>query len=139
MRRYRTTQIGWLAFVLLGVWQIAQAQPIQNPSTLEFQASPDHNVVDLSVPNVSSYELEFYLAGATAPVQRPSIGKPTPDASGKITVNLNTVARPILLAGTYTVKAVAIGAGGGVSKSPDSSPFILAPRTPAPPGTPIPK
>lgn len=127
MKRAVLFLVTLLVFVLCATPLQAQ---ILNPSSVVFKASVDHNAVDLGAPKLTNYEVEFYLAGATAPIQHPSIGKPTPDAAGEITVNLATVARPILLAGSYTVKVVSIGPGGAAA-TPGSDPFELKALPPA--------
>ncbi len=106
-----------------------------NPSLAVFDASADHNTVAFGAPLVSNYAVEFWLAGATAPVQTTSVGKPTPDSQNLITVDLKTLSRPISLAGTYSIKVSAVGPGG-TAASPASVPFKLAAAAPAAPQNP---
>lgn len=118
----------------------AQAQttctlPCTNPTVVEFDASVDHSAVDMGQNKVTGYVAKFFLNGATTPVQSPSLGKPTPVA-GKITFSLVTVARPILLAGTYTVKVATVGPGG-TTDSVDTDPFDLRALAPAAPPKPV--
>ncbi len=90
----------------------SDCQPSQctNPTTLIFDASADHNVVEFGAPKLSSYSVEYWAAGATAPVQSTSIGKPAPDAQNNITVDLATLAT--------TANAVATcGRSPGLSRS----------------------
>ena len=69
----------------------AAAQTVVNPTTLQFTASPDHNTVTNGTPVVSGYSLSFYAVGGTAALASFNLGKPTPDASGLITVNLTSI------------------------------------------------
>ncbi len=85
-----------------------------NPTTATFTASADHNNNDASGnPLVTRYDLEFYLSGASAPFQTVSLGKPTPDGTGKITVNFTSLLGTPLAAGpVYTADVAAVGPGG---------------------------
>lgn len=98
----------------------AQAQaPIPNPTGAEWDPSPDH-------ATITSYELGYYLAGATDPVQTVDLGKPTPGADGKCRAAINV--RPLGF-GVYTARIKAkAGAVGSVWSDP-SNPFE---RTPEP-------
>jgi len=61
--------------------------PTLDPAGLEFDPSPDHS---LWHPNgdaiVSRYELQFYYVGGAQPFQVTNLGKPAPEADGKIRV-----------------------------------------------------
>jgi hypothetical protein len=98
-----------------------------------FTPSPDHSAVDnAGAAVVTRYELVLMTAGKA--VATLNLGKPTPDASGAITVDINATILP-LAAGTYTANVTAIGPVG--SSAPGTSPpFSLPgpPRVPGPPG-----
>ena len=59
-----------------------------NPARATFNASADHNVTNSGTPVVQSYEIGLYILGAAQPFQRVSVGKPNPDATGVITVDM---------------------------------------------------
>src|SRR3954470_15771253 len=72
------------------------AQTVLNPNTAEFSPSADHSaVLSDGSPAVQSYQLELYLVGATSPFQVASLGKPAPQADGKIRVTLSSVLNPL--------------------------------------------
>src|SRR3954470_22130647 len=74
----------------------AYAQSVVNPNTAEFSPSVDHSaVLSDGSPAVQSYQLELYLVGATSPFQVASLGKPAPQADGKIRVTLSSVLNPL--------------------------------------------
>src|SRR5881394_734910 len=74
----------------------AYAQTVLNPNTAEFSPSADHNTLfSDGTPVVQSYQLELYLVGATSPFQVAPLGKPAPQADGKIRVTLSTVLNPL--------------------------------------------
>jgi hypothetical protein len=115
---------GWV-LVLTLVAGTAWAQPVRNPTRLEFVASPDHAATfpDGSAV-VERYEFEIYLLGASSPMTTVNLGKPTPDASGKVT------ATPSELLGlpvnqTFEARVAAIGPGGAGRSAP-SNPFYRA-------------
>lgn len=123
---------GIIALFLLALAAPAYAQcpaPCINPTSVEFDASVDHAVVDMGQQKVTSYVAKWFMNGATTPVQSTSLGKPTPVA-GKITFSLLLVARPILLAGSYVVRVASVGPGG-TNETPSSSPFDLTALAPA--------
>src|ERR1044072_3643567 len=62
-----------------------------NPTQAVFEQSPDHNATANGTPVVQSYELEVYLVAASAPFQTNSLGKPTPNGAGIITVNVGSM------------------------------------------------
>jgi hypothetical protein len=105
---------------LCGLWLLVflpatvQAQTM-NPTTVQFVASSDQNAISSNgAPIVTSYQLDFYLIGAAYPFQTLSLGKPTPDGNGNITVNFaNLLGSALPLPGTvYDATVVAIGPGG---------------------------
>src|ERR1051325_2738659 len=72
---------------LVFIGSAANAQTI-DPQVVEFEPSADHNVTLASgQPAVARYDLEFFYGGAVQPVQVMNIGKPAPDADGKIRID----------------------------------------------------
>jgi hypothetical protein len=126
------TKNRWLLF---GLWLLAASVPgslyaqALNPTTAKFAASPDHNATASDgTPAVTSYELDFYLAGATQSFQGTTLGKPTPDASNYISINIATLLGGILPpAGVvYESRVQAIGPGGsGVSTVSNTFEYVL--------------
>ena len=80
-----------LALLIIMLPVIVEAQTL-NPRTAEFSPSADHSTSAADgTPLVQSYQIEFYLTGASAPFQTASLGKPTPQSDGKIHVDLSTI------------------------------------------------
>jgi hypothetical protein len=100
---------------LLGLWPSrAAAQTTANPTRATFTASSDHNVTSGSgSPVVQSYEIGLYILGASQPFQRVSIGKPNPDGTGTITVDMTAafLGWPVI-GTTYSADVAAVGPGG---------------------------
>jgi len=125
-----------LLCLTLCVWlsaTAAQGQTVPNPTTVIFTASADHNLVIEGFALLTSYRLDFYQPGATAPFQPGrDLGKPVPDATGTITLVMPELfAIPI---GPYVAKVVAVGPAGETA-SEFSSPFVVL-RAPTAPGIP---
>jgi hypothetical protein len=100
--------IGCIAFV-----QPLAAQSIVNPTTVEFDPSPDHSATLDGTPVVDRYEMEIYVQGAASPLQTLNLNKPAPGAGGKIRVNFVALLPTPLPAGqTYTALVTAVGPGG---------------------------
>ena len=78
------------------------------PTTVQFHASSDHAIV-------ISYRLDIFNNGAdpntAAPVATSDLGKPTPDASGDISVN-RAAFLSALAPGTYVATVSAVGTAG---------------------------
>jgi Putative binding domain, N-terminal/Viral BACON domain len=84
-----------------------------DPTRALFTASPDHNATVDGTAVVQSYEIGLYIVGAAQPFQRVSIGKPTPDGTGTITVDMTAAFVGWPIVGTsYVADAAAIGPGG---------------------------
>lgn len=114
-------------FALIGlVASAAGAQTIANPTAVEFTPSADHAQID-------TYEVGWFLAGATSPVSTTDIGKPTPNASNICRATINVMP---LAFNSYTAKARA-KAGTVYSDWSDPSDIFL--RQPGKPGKPAPK
>jgi Putative binding domain, N-terminal len=115
-------------FVAFAAVAPVSAQTIVNPTGVTFVASAGHDATNSDgTPVVNHYEMDFYLSGASAPLQTVTIGKPTPDGTGTIYVALASLYGTPLAAGPiYTLDVAAVGAGGrGTSSlSPDS--FAIA-------------
>ena len=90
------------------------AQTVVNPIIVTFTASSDQDATTSSgAPLLTSYELEFYMSGATQPFQTVGLGKPTPDGSNAIAVNFATLLSPVPPLGVvYTASVAAVGPGG---------------------------
>lgn len=114
------------SLLLLGVVSTpATAQTVINPRKVEFIASADHNTSVAGQPAVASYELRWFASGASAPLSSASLGKPTPDGTQKIVVDITTLIVGIPIGDGYTARVAAIGpAGEGVSAP--SNPFSVA-------------
>ena len=101
------------------------AQTVVNPRAIEFDPSPEHFVVDESGARVQEYRLSLYLLGQSAAADIVSLGKPTPDADGKIRFDLASVLRFALPPGVpYEARVAAIGPGGE-SESAPSNDFVF--------------
>jgi len=118
-----------------GLWLLAASVPgslyaqAVNPTTAQFGASPDHNATAADgTPAVTRYQLDFYFAGALQPFQVLPLGKPTPDASNNISVNLATLLGGALPAPgiVYESRVQAIGPGGsGVSTVSNTFEYVV--------------
>ncbi len=129
--------------VLLPTPLFAQALPWK----VTFTASPDHAAVVNQVTLVDHYELRVFAPGASTALPAIQLGKPTPDASNLITVNVDAQLNALPASPTcnlqtptaaqcYTAKVAAVGPGGE-SVSALSDPFGLivpAPRATGKPG-----
>jgi len=116
-----------LAALAIAFTSTARAQSVLDPTTAEFDPSPDHSAL---LPDgravVSSYQLELYFAGASAPFQVSPLGKPAPDPDGKIRVSLASVLAPLPTPGiNYTADVAAVGPGGA-SASTQSNTFAFS-------------
>jgi Putative binding domain, N-terminal len=102
----------------------AAAQSTVNPTKAQFTASADQNTtLSDGTPVLQYYQLELYIVGAAAPFQTVNLGKPTPDSTGTITVDLTTVFMGWPLPGTsYDADVAAVGPGG-VGRSALSNTF----------------
>jgi Putative binding domain, N-terminal len=110
---------------LLSAWPShAAAQATTNPTRAQFNASPDHNATDAGgTALVQSYQIGLYLVGASQPFQSISIGKPNPDGTGTITVDMTAAFLGWPIVGTsYTADVAAVGPGG-VARSALSNTF----------------
>lgn len=123
MRRICGVFLGLL--VLVPALVQAQSALVYNPTTVEFIKSPDHDVLlPDTQPMLSSYEFRVY-GGGTAPVSKVTLGKPTPNADGRISVVVTStiVALPLSTTIQYKARVAALGPTGE-SESADSNPFV---------------
>ncbi|MCL4814150.1 MAG: BACON domain-containing protein [Vicinamibacteraceae bacterium] len=109
-----------IASVLLSA-SAGDAQVVTNPRLVEFDPSTDHDAVSPgdNQPVVTSYTLQFYLAGATSPFQTLDFGKPAPQTDGKIRYDFSArVTAWPQFGALYEARVAAIGPGGsGVSEA----------------------
>jgi hypothetical protein len=82
----------------------ASGQTITNPRTVEYVVTTASHTV------TTTYELRHFLVGASSPVQVQNLGKPTPDAAGKITAPITAL--PISLTNVYIARVAAVGTAG---------------------------
>ncbi len=116
------------AFVLVALSSsIALAQATLNPTQAQFTPSADHNnTMPDGTPIVSSYRLDLFLQGASAPFQSNSLGKPTPNpTTGIITVDLTSIFAGWPVPGTIYVSDVAAVGPGGSAPSALSNTFTF--------------
>src|SRR5262249_7388674 len=106
----------------------AFAQATVNPTKAQFTASSDHNALGSSgTPIVQSYQLEFYIVGATQPFQTTSLGRPSPDSTNTITVDLTPLVVGWPVPGTSYVATVTAVGPGGSNRSAPSNTFSFLP------------
>jgi hypothetical protein len=108
----------------------AQTTTVVNPKTVEFDPSADHSALGPDGQAlVSRYELQVYLHGAPQPISTGNLGKPSPDADGKIRVDFSTLLIGWPLAnGTYEARVSAVGSTGtGLSDVSNVFDFLVAP------------
>jgi hypothetical protein len=107
------------ALLVLGLAATAAAQAVDNPTTVQFVPSADHNAVTPIglQPVVVRYDLVFYRASdLNTPAQVVNLGKPAIGSDGTIQVEFSALLTWPLPDGTYQARVVAIGqSGSGVS------------------------
>jgi hypothetical protein len=126
----RLKTLSTVAALVVSAWTLrpesVSAQSTVNPTKALFNASADHNKINPDgSAAVQSYQIEFYLAGATAPFQTTSLGKPAPDSTNTITVNLSSMLIGWPIPGTNYVADVASVGPGGISRSTPSNTFTF--------------
>jgi len=124
MQRHVGVRAGFLAagaFLLFA--HMASAQSTTDPTKVQFTPSSAHNdTLPDGSPVVSYYELELYMSGATAPFQTANLGKPTPDATNTITVDLSSVFMGWPVPGqTYFADVAAVGPNGTAASTPSNT------------------
>lgn len=106
---------------------LAQTAAVTDPRFVEFNASPDHNVnLSDGTAMVTRYELQFFQLGAAQPAQAIDLGKPAPDATGLIRLDLTSLLSSWPAAGVvYEARVVAVGPRG-VGTSTPSNTFVFS-------------
>ena len=102
----------------------ARAQAVSDPRIAEFDPSPDHwQVLESGQPAVVRYELGVYVIGTSAPFATADVGKPSPEADGKIRYDFSAqLAAWQLPGGDYEARVSAVGPEGAALSDP-SNPF----------------
>ena len=123
--RARMARASLVAVCAIGFAAAVSAQTL-NPTRAEFTPSPDHNTVVSGTALVSSYSLDFFLPGASAPFRTASLGKPAPDPDGIIRVDLTQIFIGWPIAGTTYVADVSAVGPGGTTPSALSNTFAFS-------------
>ena len=115
--------------VTLALAAAASAQVVSDPRVAEFDPSPDHwQTLDSGEPAVVRYELGVYLLGAAAPFTTVDMGKPSPEADGKIRYDFAAGVTGLPLpGGDYEARVSAVGPEGAALSDP-SNPFTITTR-----------
>ncbi len=123
MARVRPVFVWFVSIPALAIFtlssSIVHAQTL-NPTRAEFSPSADHNnTMPDGTAIVSSYRLDLFLQGATAPFQSNPLGKPSPDpVSGLINVDLTSMFAGWPVLGTvYVADVAAVGPGGSATSA----------------------
>ncbi len=118
-------------FSLACLPSLSSAQTV-SPQTVEFDPSADHNATVGGVAVVEGYELRFYTVGGAQPVHVIELGKPTPEADGKIRFNFASSLGAWPVDGVvYEARVAAVGPGGS-TVSAISNQFVFPGTTPPP-------
>lgn len=108
----------------LVLWTATSAAqtPVLDPRYAEFEASADHSrLTPAGEFMVSRYDLEFYFIGAQQPFQTNSLGKPTPNSTSVIRVDLNATLTAFPPPGTtYEARVTAVGPTGAGRSLPSN-------------------
>jgi hypothetical protein len=109
--------------VVLASASPVRAQAVSDPRTAEFDPSPDHwKVLDSGQSAVLRYELNLYSVGSPVPFATVDMGKPSPDADGKIRFDFSGAAATWLLpGGEYEARVSAVGPEGSALSDPSNS------------------
>src|SRR5262245_664131 len=118
VRRLMCSRAVVVAALLLAGASRAFAQPLVDPQRAEFTPSPDHSVMSGGTPLLDSYRLEVYVTGQTTIFATANLGKPAPEADGKIRVAfLPLLSAPLVPGVVYEARVKAIGPGGTASST----------------------
>ena len=110
---------------------LVNAQTV-SPQTVEFDPSPDHNASAGGVAIVERYELRFYAVAGSQPLHVIDLGKPTPEADGRIRFNFASRLGGWPVVGVvYEARVAAVGPGGSTA-SAISNQFVFPGTTPPP-------
>lgn len=112
------------ALLVLGSPAALAAQTVTDPRIAEFDPSADHDAMLVDgQPAVSRYELELFNLGAQEPFHSVDMGKPHPDADGKIRFDFTgQVSAWPLPGGDYEARVLVVGPEGSSTSAP-SNPF----------------
>lgn len=143
MRRRPCVLAVWVLLVATGFFASAQpldAQTIENPKTVEFDPSPDHDAVIDGTTLVDRYEMDFFVLETGQPVHTLSLGKPALAGDGRIRIDFAALlAQPLRTGTIYSALIAAVGPGGRASSivAPDTfiftapCTFAVSPTSPA--------
>ena len=132
IRRTRSSRAVLLGIALmLVVAATANAQVVSDPRVAEFDPSPDHwQTLDNGEQAVVRYELGVYMVGASEPFTTVDMGKPDPEADGKIRYDFSSGVSGWPLPGSYYEARVSAVGPEGAALSDPSNPFVFgAPST----------
>jgi hypothetical protein len=102
---------GLIVFALALVASRGSAQTVVNPTTVDFDPSPDQSAfLPDGRPVISQYDLWFYVAGGVQPIQVVTLGKPSPASDGKIHANFTMNGASASTA--YQARVAAVGPSG---------------------------
>jgi hypothetical protein len=98
------------------------AQVLSDPRIAEFDPSPDHwAVLESGQPAVLKYELDVYLVGSSMPLGTLDMGKPSPDADGRIRYDFSAEIASLVLPGSiYEARISAVGPEGEAPSDPSN-------------------
>ena len=115
-----------LIFILLFAASL-RAQVLSDPRIAEFDPSPDHSAVLADgQPAVLRYDLGMFVVGSSVPFATVSMGKPDPEADGKIRYDFTAaVAGVSFPGGSYEARVSAVGPEGEALSDP-SNPFTFS-------------
>ena len=121
-----------LVYVSLACFQSLLSAQTISPQTVEFDPSADHNRTVDGVAVVDDYELRFYVLGGAVLLHVIELGKPAPEADGKIRVNFSSLLGAWPVAGlVYEARVAAVGPGGSTASALSNS-FTFPGTTPPP-------
>ena len=127
VRRTRSSRASLLGIALmLAVTAAANAQVVSDPRVAEFDPSPDHwQTLESGEPAVLRYELSVYVVGASEPFATVDMGKPDPEADGKVRYDFsNGVSGWPLTDSNYEARVSAVGPEGAALSDP-SNQFVF--------------
>ena len=112
--------------LMLAVAAAANAQVVSDPRVAEFDPSPDHwQTLDSGQPAVARYVLGVYMMGAPEPFATVDMGKPDPDADGKIRYDFSSGMSAWPLTGSQNEARVSAVGPEGTAFSDASNPFVF--------------
>jgi hypothetical protein len=116
-------------------------RPATAQTIVQFSPSPDHyRLLSNGTPAVESYNLFFYQVGSLTPLGTVNLGKPSPDATGLIRVDISSIILSSWSGGSissglgYEVSVAAVGSGSTVwsNRNYPSNSFTLCSYTISP-------